>query len=64
MTELLVKLEDDLDGVFTLLTLISTRTVRAFALPLGSTDEDRLTSNGAARLKMLSTPRRVANGSF
>jgi hypothetical protein len=44
VTELLIKLGDDLDGVFTLPTLISTRTVRAFDPPLGSIDEDQLTT--------------------
>jgi hypothetical protein len=42
VTELLIKLGDDLDDIFTLPTLISTRTVRTFDLPLRWIDEDQL----------------------
>jgi len=42
VTELLIKLGDDLGGIFTSPTLISTRTVRTFDLPLRWIDEDQL----------------------
>lgn len=42
VTELLIKLRGDLNGAFTLPTLISTRTVRTFDLPLRWIDEDQL----------------------
>ena len=41
-TELLIKLGDDLGGIFTSPTLISTRTVRTFDLPLRWIDEEQL----------------------
>ena len=42
VTELLIKLGDDIGGIFTSPTLISTRTVRTFDLPLRWIDEDQL----------------------
>jgi len=41
VTELLVKLGDDLGGVLTLPTLISTRTVRSYDLPFGWIDQEQ-----------------------
>jgi len=41
VTELQIKLGDDLGGTFTLPTLISTRTVRTYDLPLGWIDEEQ-----------------------
>ena len=41
VTELLIKLRDDLGGIFTPPTLISTRTVRIYDLPLGWIDKDQ-----------------------
>ena len=42
VTELLIKLGEDLGGIFTSPILISTRTVRTFDLPLRWIDEDQL----------------------
>ena len=41
VTELLIKLRDDLGGALTSPTLISTRTVRTYDLPLGWIDEEQ-----------------------
>ena len=41
VTELLIKLGDHIDGIRTLPTLISTRTVRTYDLPLGWIDEEQ-----------------------